>query len=151
MRNLYVKHLVALFLLVCLAAVSSGAAEKPKPSTCKQCNMKIGDADKKYAVYVLEGIEPTAFNDIGCAVIWYNNECAMRQSAFDSNAIAHDFGTGEPVPAEKAVFVTGPGVKTPKGYGIVAFKSREQAEKFAGGLENGKVISYSELTALKLK
>jgi nitrous oxide reductase accessory protein NosL len=49
------------------------------------------------------------------------------------------------------VYVTGPGVKTPKGYGIVAFKNREQAEKFAGGPGNGNVISYNELTALKLK
>jgi copper chaperone NosL len=151
MRKQNVKHLVALFLLVCSAAVSSGAAEKPKPAFCKQCNMKIVDSEKKYAVYVLEGLEPTAFNDIGCAVIWYNNECAMRQSAFDSNAVAHDFITEEPVPMEKAVYVTGPGVKTPKGYGIVAFKNREQAEKFAGGPGNGNVISYNELTALKLK
>jgi nitrous oxide reductase accessory protein NosL len=113
--------------------------------------MKIVDSDKKYAVYLLEGIEPTAFNDIGCAVIWYNNECAMRQSAFDSNAMVHDFGTEEPIPVEKAVYVTGSGVKTPKGYGIAAFKNREQAEKLAVGLENGKILSYSELTALKLK
>jgi nitrous oxide reductase accessory protein NosL len=113
--------------------------------------MKIADQDRKYAVYVTEGIEPTAFNDIGCAVIWYNNECAMRQSAFDSHAVAHDFYTEETVPMEKAFYVSGPGIKTPKGYGIVAFRNRAEAEKFAVEQGGGKVVHYNELTTIKLK
>lgn len=141
----------AMLLVACFLVLPAGAAEKPKPTICKQCNMKIADADKKFAVYVMAGIEPTAFNDIGCAVIWYNNECAMRQSAFDSNAVAHDFTTEEPVPMEKAFYVMGPGIKTPKGYGIAAFKSREQAEKFAVEQGAGKVVPYNELTVMKLK
>jgi nitrous oxide reductase accessory protein NosL len=140
-----------LFMVIFVLSGSAHTAEKVKPTTCKVCNMKINESDKKYAVYVLEGIEPSAFDDIGCAIKWYNDECAMRQSAFDNYAIVHDYASGESVPAEKAFYVSGPEIKTPMGYGIVAFKAKDQAQKFANERETARVLNYQEVSSLKLK
>jgi len=148
------RHNVMFALLLFLAAlfaVSLYAAEKTRPTTCRQCGMKIAEQDLKFAVYVLEGIEATAFDDIGCAVLWYNNECAMRQAAFDSNAFAHDFVSGEPVIAEKAVYVVCSDLKTPMNYGIAAFKTRALADAYCAGRKQCTEKSYNELMSMKLK
>jgi len=142
------------FVLLMVVVVLSGVAytaEKTMPTTCKQCNKKIAEPDIKFAVYIPGGIEPSSFDDIGCAVVWYNTECAMRQSAFDNYAIVHDYVTGAPIPVEKATYVSSPDVKTPKGYGIVAFATKDEARKFADKQESARVLNYQDVTSLKLE
>jgi copper chaperone NosL len=147
------SHLFLTPALSLLLFISPGAnaAEKAKPTVCKQCNMNIEEANRKSAVYVMQGIEASGFDDIGCAVAWRNGECAMRQSAFDENAVAHDYLSEETVPVEKAFYVVSSDIKTPMGYGIAAFKNKEQAVKFASGHGNSKVVTLNELISLKLK
>ena len=142
------------FLLVLLLVVLPAivpAAEKSAPTWCNKCNMKIPDANKKYSVTLTEGIEPMAFDDIGCSMLWRDAECAMRMSAFDSNARVYDYITGEPVVIENAFFAYGPEIKTPMGYGIIAFKAREQAASVAAQSGKAKVLTFRELTSLTLK
>ena len=150
MKKNYSRLFLTLSLLLFIAE-GAYAAEKVKPTVCKQCNMNIEEANRKSAVYVMQGIEASGFDDMGCAVVWRNGECAMRQSAFDENAVAHDYLSVETVPVEKALYVVSSDIKTPMGYGIAAFKNKEQAVKFASGHGNSKVITFSELISQKLK
>jgi hypothetical protein len=113
--------------------------------------MKFNDAEKKFSVVVPRGIEFSEFDDVGCALVWKNGECAMRQDAFDNNAVVYDYRTEEAVPIQSAFFVVEAGIKTPMGHGIVAFKVREQAEQLVAGLKKGRVVKYAELDSLKLK
>jgi nitrous oxide reductase accessory protein NosL len=139
------KFFLILPLLFISTSVPPGAAEKPKPTVCKQCDRNIGETNKKFAVYVMQGIEPSSFDDTGCTILWRSNECAMRQSAFDDNAVVHDHAYEEPVPAEKALYAAGSGIKTSMGYDVLAFNCREQAEKFASVHGKASVLRYNEL------
>lgn len=150
------KHALSLLLAVPLLlftiCFSSSAAEPSKTPVCAQCNMKVTDGDKKFSAFLpnVSGMGPSHFCDIGCAIESRNNECATRQMTFDSNAVVYDLATGEAVAAEKAFFAFKSSFRTPMGYGIVAFKDKAQAEKFAA--ENGKVkvIRWFELVDEKL-
>jgi copper chaperone NosL len=128
------------------------ADDKIKPSVCSVCNMKISEAEKKFSVELpkVSGIGPSSYDDIGCALISRNGECATRQMTFDSNAIVYDFVTGEAVPAEKAFFAFKSSFRTPMGYGIVAFKDKVQAEKFAAEHGKVKVVRWFELVDMKM-
>ena len=99
----------------------------------------------------ISGMESQNFNDIGCAVISRNGECATRQGIFDGGAATYDYVSGEQVPVEKAYFVLKTDVKTPGGFGIVAFKDKAEAEKFSAGHGKGKVVKWFELVDEKLK
>ena len=150
------KRSVILLILSCVLIIAMGSAaradEKIKPSVCSVCNMKVSEAEKKFSVALpnAEGMGPASYDDIGCAVISRNGECATRQSTFDSIAIVYDFVTGDSVPAEKAFFAFKSSFRTPMGYGIVAFKDTIQAEKFAAEHGKVKVVRWFELVDMKL-
>lgn len=145
------RFAVLLMLLMVLLPVIAPAAEKAAPTWCNKCNKNLSEANMKYSVTLTEGIEPMSFDDIGCSLLWREGECAMRMSAFDSYARVHDFNTGESLGMENAFFAYGPEIKTPKGYGIVAFKTREQAAAFAAQAGKAKVLTFLEITSLTLK
>jgi len=141
------------FLAVIVALAAAGRADdRKKQAVCSVCNMKVNEAEKKFSVALpnVKGMGPSAYDDIGCAVMSRNNECATRQMTFDSNAIVYDFVTGEQVPAEKAFFAFKTSFRTPMGYGIVAFKDKAQAEKFAEEHGKAKVVRWFELVDEKL-
>ena len=137
-------------LLSILAGPSAAADDKACPST----SVQIAKENRRFSVLVpkssgLGGDQ--AYDDIGCAVLARNEECAMRQSMFDGAALAYDHSTGAEFPAEKMYFVLKTDVKTPRGYGIVAFKDKAEAEKFGAAHGKGKVIKWFELVDEKLK
>jgi hypothetical protein len=145
MRSRLAASIVLLPLLVATAALAATAI----PSTCSACRGRIEDGNRRFSAHVLDGVEPNAFDDLGCAVKWYAEQCATRALAFDSNAVVHDFATGEAVPAEKAHYVRSPAFSTPRAYGIVAFRSSEEAHK-AAEQHGTKVLTYAQAFALKL-
>jgi copper chaperone NosL len=140
------------FVLMAAMGAAVRADDKTKPSVCSVCNMKVNEAEKKFSVVLpnVSGMGPSAYDDIGCAVMSRNNECATRQMTFDNNAIVYDFVTAEQVPAEKAFFAFKTSFRTPMGYGIVAFKDKDQAEKFAAEHGKAKVVRWFELVDMKL-
>lgn len=115
--------------------------------------MKFTDAGKKFSVIMprVPGMEGSSFDDIGCAVVWRNGECASRQSTFDSNAFTFDYLTGEQIALENAFFAVETGVKTPMGYDIVAFKDKPAAEKQVKSSGKGRIYKLFELVDLPLK
>jgi len=149
-RSLF-PFLFSLALIVAVAAAGR-ADDRNKPSVCSVCNMKISEAGKNFSVVLpnVSGMGPSSYDDIGCAVISRNGECATRQMTFDSNAIVYDYLTGEAVPAEKAFFAFKSSFRTPMGYGIVAFKDKVQAETFAAEHGKVKVVKWFELVDMKL-
>ena len=149
-RSLF-PFLFSLALIVAVAAAGR-ADDRNKPSVCSVCNMKISEAGKNFSVVLpnVSGMGPSFYDDIGCAVISRNSECATRQMTFDSNAIVYDYLTGEAVPAEKAFFAFKSSFRTPMGYGIVAFKDKVQAETFAAEHGKVKVVKWFELVDMKL-
>jgi copper chaperone NosL len=147
------KHpLVLIIPILLLATLTVYAAEQKKAAVCSYCNRMINEADRKFSVSLpnVKGMGPSTFDDIGCAVASRNNECATRQMTFDGNAVVYDYLTEEAVPAEKAFFVFKADVRTPMGYGIVAFKDKAQAEKFAAEHGKVKVARWFELVDEKL-
>jgi hypothetical protein len=114
---------------------------------------RISEAEKRFSVVLkkIPGMGPSSYDDIGCAVISRNSECATRQMMFDGSSVAYDYLTAAEVPVETAYFVFKADVSTPRGYGIVAFKDRAQAERFAAEQGKGKVIRWFELVDEKLK
>lgn len=142
-----------LFIVLIFAMVAAVRADDPKkPDLCGECNMKITEKNKKFSVMLpnVSGMGPSSYDDVGCAVFSRNKECATRQMTFDSNAIVHDFVSGEEVHAEKAFFAFKSGAWTPMGYGIVAFKDKVEAEKFAAEHGKVKVVRWFELVEMKL-
>jgi copper chaperone NosL len=149
------RSLFSFFLssvLIFSMAAAGRADDHKKPSVCSVCNMKISEAGKKFSVDLpnVSGMGPSSYDDIGCAVISRNGECATRQMTFDSNAIVYDLVTGEAVPAEKAFFAFKSSFRTPMGYGIVAFKDKAQAEMFSAEHGKVKVVRWFELVDMKL-
>jgi hypothetical protein len=67
---------------------------------CGAGAVKIDESTRKFSVVLqkLSGMEDQSFDDIGCAVLSRNGECATRQGMFDSNAVTYDHSTGEQVP-----------------------------------------------------
>lgn len=142
----------AVLPVMALAAVGAAVTkDKPVPTMCKLCDMKIAEKDRKFSAVVMEGMERSAFDDIKCAVTWRNGECAMRQAAFDVNAYVYDYGTGEQVSVEKAFYVADAGVATPMESGIVAFKDAEAAEKFIAQQKKGRVLTYHKIYTMTFK
>jgi hypothetical protein len=133
-----------------LALVLSGWAAAEE---CGSSAAKIDEATRKFSVVLqkVSGMEDQAFDDIGCAVLSRNGECATRQGMFDSNAVAQDYSTGERVLVEKAFFVLRTDVRTPRGYGIVAFKDKAQAEGFSAEHGKGKVLKWFQLVDESLR
>ena len=140
------------FVLIFSMAAAGRADDRKKPDLCSVCSMKINEAEKKFSVLLpnVSGMGPSSYDDIGCALISRNGECATRQMTFDSNAIVYDYLTVEEVPAEKAFFAFKSSAWTPMGYGIVAFKDKAQAEKFAAEHGKVKVVRWFELVDMKL-
>ncbi len=142
-----VKYAVLVTLLASILAVV--------PAMADECSSgaTIDEAGKRFSVVTnkVSGMEAQSFNDIGCAVLSRNGECATRQGMFDDNAVVYDYATGEQVKADKAYFVLKTGVPTPRGYGIVAFKDKAEAEKFSAAHGKGKVVKWFELVDEKLK
>lgn len=139
-------------LYLAVAATLSFGAGNAVAEECAGSEAKITDTVKKYSLVVPKGLEhPFSFDDIGCAVVSRNNECATRQMQFDSNAVVVDFASGEEFPAEKAFFVLKTDVQTPRGYGIVAFKDKARAEKFSVEHGKGKIVRWFEIVDEKLK
>lgn len=138
--------------LAALVALTFGISTASAAENCDGSG-KIGEGEKKFSVEVPKaaGLGEQSFNDIGCAVISRNSECAMRQSMFDGGAVTYDYQTGEQVPVEKAYFTMNTDVKTPKGFGIVGFKDKAEAEKFSAAHGKGKVVKWFELVDEKLK
>ena len=145
------KSILFLAALTLLFFVTPAAfADEPGP-TCRSVGIdQVPEAYRNFSVVIPAGIEPSSFYDIGCAVKFRDNECASRQLALDQNAEVFDYLSGEKIKAQDAFFAAGTDVQTPLGHGVVAFKEKVGAEKFAAE-HKGKVLKWYEIVDLTFK
>ena len=135
--------------LVALWGSPGSRAAEPDLASCKVAPSELAPA----AAFSLknEALTPgVAFLDLGCAMVWRRQLCAMDMVAFDGNSLVRDYATGREVAAEKAWYVLGAGVETPYGFGIVAFERRASAEDLVARRGTGRIATFDDLKGASL-
>ncbi len=129
---------------VLITACSSGPDLEQPPDirygedACDRCLMIINEA--RYATaYVTSDGETRRFDDIG-GMVRYDKELAEEVAVY----WVHDYKTEEWLKADNAYYVTGSGLHTPMGFGIIAFATLARAQSWAEN-EGGVVMEFSAL------
>ena len=127
-----IQYLLSAGLAILLSACSATGSSGGPPDIvygrhiCLECGMIISE-ERVAAAYEWEG-EDRVFDDIGDMLI--HGKDAGEPGA-STPAWVHDYGTAAWIAAATAWFVSGEGIVTPMGRGIIAFASRTAAEEFA--------------------
>lgn len=114
--------LLALLSVMWVSACDSGAVTGPAEvrwdrETCVRCAMSVGD--NRFAAQVREDAEPYRsflFDDIGCAVIWLQQQAGVDTSTYE--LWVNDHQTRQWIDARKAWYVKD--VPSPMGYNLAA-------------------------------
>ncbi len=139
-------------VVLILAACGGGPArlEPPKiyygEDVCDQCGMII--SDERFAaatiVAVSEGqTDSRVFDDIGGMLLYHLKHPELKVLA----RYAHDYETKEWLPAEESFFVHSEEIHSPMAHGVIACKTREQADRLATQF-HGQVLTYEGVVAL---
>jgi hypothetical protein len=145
LRKIFFTALALLFISV--PGFNQAMAEDGSP-TCIQLDEKVSGDMIKYSLHG-EANGPVFFNGISCAVEHRNRElCAMEMVSFDATSKVYDYYTAEEIDISKAYFcLDEKNNKAP----IVAFGSKESAEKYAGETEGSVTLDYTGLTDREFK
>lgn len=127
--------------------LNQAIAENSAP-VCIQLDTKANGDMTKYSLYG-EANGPIFFSGISCAIKHRNKElCAMEMVSFDVTAKVYDYNTGEETEIGKAYFWFD---EKNTGAPIVAFSSKESAEKHSAATGGGVILDYTGLTDRELK
>jgi len=142
------KIIITGLALFFLPVSSFTATAEGNDAACMQLGEKaIGDSIKYSLNAEVNG--PVFFNDISCGIRYRNKElCAMEMIRFDTSGAVYDYHTSEKIELGKAYFWLDE--KNPASP-VLAFSSKEAAEKFSAEKENGVVLEYTVLTGRFLK
>ena len=145
LRKIFFTALALLFISV--PGFNQAMAEDGSP-TCIQLDEKVSGDMIKYSLHG-EANGPVFFSGISCAVEHRNRElCAMEMVSFDNTVKVYDYNTAEEIDISKAYFcLNEKNNKMP----IMAFKSKESAEKFKVEAEGIVILDYTGLTDRKFK
>ena len=139
------KNLIVVSLLfsVFLFAALPNATADDAVSACRRLDKKASGDLVKYSLHG-EANGPLFFSGISCAIEHRNRElCAMEMVTFDTTAKVFDFYSGEEIAIDKAYFwLDEKNYETP----IIAFSSRDNAEKYQTESGYGLVLDYTGLT-----
>ncbi|MDK9699114.1 MAG: nitrous oxide reductase accessory protein NosL [bacterium] len=121
-----------------------GCKPQPKPEPlqrediCVVCKMAV--SDQRFAAQaILPNGEYVKYDDIGCLI-------EDKNRAQPNRVWVGVFDTKQWVRGDSAVFVATAGVRTPMGFGFLAFATKQQAEQLLAK-HGGKIITWSELVA----
>jgi copper chaperone NosL len=138
------KTAVAILLTMWAGACAARASGPPEilidRSVCSRCGMLISEPAYAAAVRWPDGREQV-FDDIGCLLAALGSQ--------DTTGVRHwfhDANDGDWILDTKPVFVTSPGLQTPMGGGIVAFRDQDAVDR-AAARQSGQVVS--DLSVLK--
>lgn len=140
------KYFLLIFLLSFINGCSDNGGFKPAKinygeDICAACLMII--SEQKYsAQYILSDGSVKKFDDIGCMVNYIKN----TQNEIDriSAIYVRDFESNNWINAKEADFVYSWQIKTPMGYGFIAFTNDYEARNFIksnGGKEIGNLLN----------
>ena len=135
------------FLALSISGSNQAIAENEAPA-CLQLDTKASGEMGKYSVHG-EANGPIFFSGISCAIQHRNKElCAMEMVSFDTTAMVYDYYSGKEIGIGKAYFCL---EEKNNGAPIVAFDSKESAEKYGATIEGGVILDYTGLTSRELK
>lgn len=140
-------------LLSLLVAGTALAEESVVPAGAEEfrtCSQSMEITDVRFSARAEIGVE-VVFDDLGCAVIWRNIQCALDQGRFDQVATARDFNDLSIILMSSSYYVLTDKLITPIKFGIAAFKDKSDAKKFISDHGTGQILSYTELIKLELR
>lgn len=133
------RHLI-LALLLTTGCAASGPVGPPAvhfgEDECSRCRMIVGEA--RFCAATRLGDEVRIYDDLGELF-----EQPLRPGEL---AWVHDHETEAWIEARKASYVLCEKLKTPMGYGVVAFAEPARASVFAAR-NAGKVLSFEQMLA----
>jgi len=141
-----------LFALVLISLIIAGCSEEKPPEIqfgmdkCDMCGMII--SEKRYAGFYYSTSEKRwkKFDDVGCLAM----EAKKEKDVKEGTVYVFDYETEELIKAEEAYYVLSQNIWTPMNTGVLAFKSKEMAEKVASE-KGGKVMTFDELMKMEMK
>jgi len=146
MLNKFIITLLVVFFITYAGPAVSLAGEDSPP-----CARLDGKASGDMLKYSLDGEAngPIFFSGISCAIEHRNRElCAMEMISFDTTSKVYDFYSAEKIEIGKAYFWLD---EKDKAAPVLAFSSKEAAEKYGAENEGGVVLDYTALTERKFK
>lgn len=140
-----------LFVLAALGGLTSAAAiegpgEIQKTDTCAFCGMPIRDPRFACEVIYRDG-SVVKTDEVG---EMFENLPGMASNPEIAAVFVHDYYTGEWIDGREAYYVRGGEVFTPMGYGVVAFKNRNDAERFLNERDGKEILSFTEMAEKEL-
>ena len=141
----YLPLLLLIFaLFACKDKTGTGPVEiHYGEDVCERCKMII--SEKEFATqYVLTGGKAKKFDDVGCMIEYLRENPGDRTDLL--GVYVRDYDSGEWIDARKAHYFQGGDIKSPMGFGIVAFTSEESMRAYPQ-YDRGKALgSFAELT-----
>ena len=141
-----VKFLPVFILSLCLC-IGNAAHGNDTTRQCDKLDRQVTGPAMKYSM-IVDANGFAAFDDIGCSIEWRNRElCATELASFDITARVFDFLTDSELEMAKAFYVvneTGPANTK-----IIAFATKQDAEKHVAAHGTGKVVDFTALTELE--
>ena len=116
---------------------------KPETDVCNICNMSITHVDYAAQV-VLKNGDTVVFDDLGCLMEYISENGEEKIGA----GYIRDMNSSEWLHIEEAVYVYSKDYWTPMNYGVVAFSTLEEANKYMNE-QPGELIPYEELQSFK--
>jgi hypothetical protein len=139
------EFIITLLLSIFLCTDAAAADNTP---ACTRLQEKAGGELLKYSLQA-EANGALFFSGISCAIKHRNKElCATEMVKFDNSAKVHDYYTADEIDIGRAFFWLD---ESDGNEPILAFSSREGAEKYGAEKEKGLILDYTALTKLKLK
>ncbi|MBI2487475.1 MAG: nitrous oxide reductase accessory protein NosL [Deltaproteobacteria bacterium] len=106
---------------------------------CESCRMTISDFHS--AAEIIESSKVHKFDDIGCMLAYAQTS---NLNFGNANFWVMDYDSLSWVNADVAYYVLSPSIRTPMGYGIIAFKDSIKANEFADKI-GGKIERLESL------
>jgi len=142
------KIIASLPVLFFLVSPNPAYADDGSKFECLQLDEKASSSQVKYSLDAdVDG--PVFFNGIRCGIEYRNRElCAMEMISFDTSGSVYDYYTAEKIAIGKAYFWLDKSNSTAP---VLAFGSKEAAEKYNAANKGGVVLDYTALTEEMLK
>ena len=134
--------LIAVLLLVgCSEKTYEPKEVNPETDICKVCNMSIAHEDYA-AQLVFKNGDYEMFDDIGCLMEFLEGTEESEVGAM----FMKDMTDNEWIDVKTATYIYSKDYWTPMNYGVLAFKTKEEAEQYMASEGDGEILAFDDLT-----
>lgn len=142
------RILIIAFMVLLLTACSEKTYEpreiNGETDICKVCNMSIVHTDYAGQI-VLKNGDYEIFDDIGCLMEYIKG---IDESEIGA-AFIKDANEDKWLNVKKATYIYSKDYWTPMNYGVLAFSTKEDAEKWIANNGEGEFLKYEDLKDFK--